>query len=50
MTPNKVALYAADCRRMGISVEPPDVNTSDWDFTIEDNPMGRLRSVLDWER
>ncbi|MGE5224110.1 MAG: OB-fold nucleic acid binding domain-containing protein, partial [Omnitrophica WOR_2 bacterium] len=32
----KVALYAADCRRMGISVEPPDINASGWDFTIED--------------
>ena len=32
----KVALYAADCRRMGIPVEPPNVNVSDWDFTIED--------------
>jgi len=32
----KVALYSADCRRMGIPVEPPDVNVSDWDFVIED--------------
>ncbi|MFC1879170.1 DNA polymerase III subunit alpha [Chloroflexota bacterium] len=32
----KVSLYAADCRRMKISVEPPDVSISDWDFTIED--------------
>jgi DNA polymerase III subunit alpha len=32
----KVALYVADCRRMGIPVEPPDVNASDWDFAIED--------------
>jgi DNA polymerase-3 subunit alpha len=32
----KVALYVADCRRMGIPVEPPDVNISGWDFTIED--------------
>jgi len=32
----KVALYAADCRRMGIAVQPPDVNCSGWDFTIED--------------
>ena len=34
----KVALYVADCRRMGIRVEPPDVNASGWDFTIEDCP------------
>jgi DNA polymerase-3 subunit alpha len=32
----KVALYIADCRRMGVPVEPPDVNVSDWDFVIED--------------
>ena len=32
----KVALYAADCRSMGIDVLPPDVNTPAWDFTIED--------------
>ena len=34
----KVALYVADCRRMGIDVQPPSVNTSGWDFTIEDRP------------
>jgi DNA polymerase III subunit alpha len=32
----KVAFYIADCRSLGISVLPPDVNTSGWDFTIED--------------
>lgn len=32
----KVAFYAADCRSMGIDVLPPDVNSSGWDFTIED--------------
>jgi DNA polymerase III subunit alpha len=32
----KVSFYAADCRRMGINVEPPNVNVSGWDFTIED--------------
>lgn len=35
---DRVALYVADCRRMGIEVLPPDVNTSGWDFTIEDRP------------
>ena len=35
---DKVALYAADCRRMGIPVEPPDINYSGWDFTIQDQP------------
>ncbi len=33
---DKVAFYAADCRGMGIEVLPPDVNTSSWDFSIED--------------
>jgi len=37
---DKVALYVADCRRMGIAVEPPDINASGWDFTIEDHPDG----------
>lgn len=32
----KVALYVMDARSMGIDVLPPDVNTSGWDFTIED--------------
>lgn len=36
---DKVALYVADARRMGIAVEPPDVNISGWDFTIEDDPV-----------
>jgi DNA polymerase-3 subunit alpha len=33
---SKVALYAADSRRMGIEVAPPDINISAWDFSIED--------------
>lgn len=37
---DKVALYVADCRRMGIGVEPPDINCSGWDFTIEDHAEG----------
>jgi DNA polymerase III subunit alpha len=37
----KIALYVADCRRMGITTGSPDVNISDWDFTIEDHPDGR---------
>lgn len=36
----KVALYVADCRRMGVAVGPPDVNTSQWDFAIEDQADG----------
>lgn len=38
---SKVALYVADTRRMGIGVEPPNINASDWDFTIEDHPNGK---------
>ncbi|MGH2582431.1 MAG: DNA polymerase III subunit alpha [Anaerolineales bacterium] len=33
---DKVAYYVNDCRRMGIDVLPPDVNTSLWDFAIGD--------------
>ncbi|GLW63179.1 DNA polymerase III subunit alpha [Actinomadura rubrobrunea] len=33
---DKSALYLNECRRMGLKVLPPDVNTSDADFT----PMG----------
>jgi len=36
----KVAFYVADCRSMGLEVLPPDVNTSGWDFSIEDRPNG----------
>jgi len=38
---DKVALYVADCRRMGIDVQPPSANISGWDFTIEDRPGGK---------
>jgi DNA polymerase-3 subunit alpha len=33
---NKISLYVADCRSMGIDVLPPDVNASEYDFKIED--------------
>lgn len=32
----KLALYINDARNMGVEVLPPDVNTSLWDFAIED--------------
>ena len=50
----KVALYVADCRSMGIEVLPPDVNSSLYDFSIEDRPestaairfgMGAVKNV-----
>lgn len=36
----KCAQYIAECRDMGIEVLPPDVNSSGYDFTIEDRPNG----------
>ncbi len=38
---DKVALYIADSRSMGIDVQPPSVNHSGMDFTIEDQPGGK---------
>ena len=32
---DKIALYAADCRTMGIEVLPPDINSSQWEFAID---------------
>ncbi len=33
----KVALYVADARSMGVPVLPPSINFSGWDFEIEDS-------------
>ncbi len=41
----KVAFYVADSRNMGVPVLQPDVNTSGWDFEIEDTPVA-LNAVL----
>jgi len=44
----KIALYVADCRRMGIEVAQPDINSSGWDFTIQDQKErdpGRLSTI-----
>jgi DNA polymerase-3 subunit alpha len=35
---DKVALYMADCRRLGYDVLPPDINASGMDFEIDDRP------------
>jgi DNA polymerase-3 subunit alpha len=35
---DKLALYINDARSMGVEVLPPDVNSSEWDFAIEDRP------------
>jgi DNA polymerase-3 subunit alpha len=39
----KVALYVADARSMGVPVLAPDINASEWDFAIEDpaSPDGK---------
>ena len=38
---DRVAIYVADCRRMGIDVLPPDVNTSELDFAAQTNGEGQ---------
>jgi DNA polymerase-3 subunit alpha len=38
---DKVAIYIADCRRMGFDVLPPSVNSSDIDFSAEETPEGK---------
>ena len=43
---DKVAFYCADCRSIGIKVLPPDVNTSQWDFSIEDTAGEAFRHPL----
>ncbi|MFQ5450846.1 MAG: DNA polymerase III subunit alpha [Nitrospinaceae bacterium] len=46
---DKVLRYIHDCREMGISVQPPDVNTSGRDFSIAENKllfgMGAIKNV-----
>jgi DNA polymerase-3 subunit alpha len=39
---DRVAIYVADCRRMGIEVLPPDVNTSELDFAAQTNGEDQL--------
>ncbi|MDW7649870.1 MAG: DNA polymerase III subunit alpha [Bacillota bacterium] len=40
-TSDKVAGYIADCKRMGISVLPPDINLSGANFTVTDEKIIR---------
>ncbi len=51
---DKIAFYVTECRAMGIAVLPPDVNYSEYDFTIEartgDSPairfgLGAIKNV-----
>lgn len=37
----KIAFYINECRNLGINVLAPDINTSNWDFTLEDLPSGK---------
>ncbi|NPV56020.1 MAG: DNA polymerase III subunit alpha [Anaerolineae bacterium] len=36
----KVAEYINEARNLGITVNPPDINASNWDFSIEDTAEG----------
>ena len=45
----KVVKYINECREMGITVLPPDVNSSDWSFTPDDNE-GKPLSASAWAR
>jgi DNA polymerase-3 subunit alpha len=40
--PTKIAKYINECREMGITVLPPDVNSSDWNFTPVDDAPERI--------
>jgi DNA polymerase-3 subunit alpha len=44
---DKVAAEIADCHRMGIPVRPPNVNYSDLDFTIDEEPWGVERDATE---
>jgi len=43
----KVAWYVAEARNMGVPVLPPEINTSDWDFAIEDPSSGSGQAEAD---
>ncbi len=34
---DKVALYLAECRELGVPVLPPDINTSEWRFVVSES-------------
>ncbi len=40
LDPTKITGYVADCRRLKIKVEPPDINRSDVDFSVEKDANG----------
>jgi DNA polymerase-3 subunit alpha len=59
---DKIALYLAECRDLGVPILPPDVNASDWPFRVEPDGVrfglgaikgvgeSAARSVLDARR
>jgi DNA polymerase-3 subunit alpha len=46
----KVALYVADARSMGVPVLAPDINASEWDFSIEDIEVNSAHAAGDGGR
>lgn len=56
---DKVALYLAECRDLGVPVLPPDINKSNWEFVVEPDGVrfglgavkgageGAIRSVIE---
>jgi DNA polymerase-3 subunit alpha len=40
---DKIVDYCEACRQMGIGIEPPNINTSEWGFTVE--PVGERKGA-----
>jgi DNA polymerase-3 subunit alpha len=59
---DKVALYLAECRELGVPIVPPDINASQWAFVVEPEGVrfglgavkgageGAIRSILESRR
>ena len=59
---DKVALYLAECRELGVPVLPPDINRSHWQFVVQPDGVrfglgavkgageGAIRSILETRR
>ncbi|MGB0384664.1 MAG: DNA polymerase III subunit alpha [Ardenticatenaceae bacterium] len=48
--PNKVPIFITECRRLGIDVLQPDINSSGAKFTIEQNPKNKDLAKEDHRR
>lgn len=48
--PGKIAGYIQYCRSRGIAILPPDVNHSQWKFTVQRMPDGSLGILFAWAR